>query len=259
MIIFDIDGVIRDVTQSYRRAIADTVEHYTEGNFRPTLHDIDQLKSEGAWNNDWEASQELIYRYYEGQGRDGWDRPTHPLDYAALIDFFQARYRGQNWDGYITTEPLLVTPAYFHTLTAAQIPWGFFSGAMRDEALYALSDRLGLDHPPLFAMEDGPGKPDPTGLFAVMNHLDPSSTQPVCYVGDTVGDLQTVQQAQAQAQAQSRDRSFIGIGILPPHVQTDPHHRAAYRDTLKTHGAACVLANVMDLTPERYHLLLGSS
>ncbi|MDB9495860.1 TIGR01548 family HAD-type hydrolase [Spirulina major CS-329] len=259
MIIFDIDGVIRDVTQSYRRAIADTVEHYTEGNFRPTLHDIDQLKSEGVWNNDWEASQELIYRYYEKghHASDGGccDRTTHPLDYAALVDFFQARYRGNHWDGYITSEPLLVTAAYFQTLTAAQIPWGFFSGAMRDEALYALSDRLGLDHPPLFAMEDGPGKPDPTGLLTVMDHLAPNSTQPVCYVGDTVGDLQTVQQAQAQRP----DHPFIGIGILPPHVQPDPHRCEAYRNTLKTHGAACVLANVMDLTPERYHLLLESS
>jgi HAD superfamily phosphatase len=255
MIIFDIDGVIRDVTQSYRRAIADTVEHYTKGNFRPTLQDIDQLKSEGIWNNDWEASQELIYRYYEGQGRDpehnAPHRTTHPLDYAALIDFFQARYRGQNWDGYITTEPLLVSPGYFHTLTAAQIPWGFFSGAMRDEAFYALTNRLGLGHPPLFAMEDGPGKPDPTGLFAVMEQLAPNPTQPIFYVGDTVGDLQTVQQAQAQRPQQQ----FIAVGILPPHVQADPHHCEAYRETLQTHGAACVLANVMDLAPERYHTL----
>jgi len=31
----------------YRRALADTVEHFTAGVYRPTQTDIDQLKSEG--------------------------------------------------------------------------------------------------------------------------------------------------------------------------------------------------------------------
>ncbi len=56
--VFDIDGVVRDVSGSYRRAIADTVEHFTAEAYRPTQADIDLLKSEGIWNNDWEASQE---------------------------------------------------------------------------------------------------------------------------------------------------------------------------------------------------------
>ena len=51
--VFDIDGVIRDVTNSYRRAIADTVEEFTNQQYRPTMQDIDDLKSEGTWNNDW--------------------------------------------------------------------------------------------------------------------------------------------------------------------------------------------------------------
>ena len=65
IVVFDIDGVVRDVSGSYRRAIADTVEYFTTQAYRPTPLDIDQLKSEGVWNNDWEASQELIYRYFE--------------------------------------------------------------------------------------------------------------------------------------------------------------------------------------------------
>ncbi|MBC7969611.1 MAG: hypothetical protein H7Z11_05680, partial [Verrucomicrobia bacterium] len=69
VVIFDIDGVIRDVGGSYRRALADTVEHFTKGAYRPTPWDIDALKAEGIWNNDWEASQELLYRYFEAQGQ----------------------------------------------------------------------------------------------------------------------------------------------------------------------------------------------
>lgn len=67
--VFDIDGVIRDVGQSYRRALADTVEALTDGQFRPTMADIDAIKAEGSWNNDWLASQEFVYRFWENQGR----------------------------------------------------------------------------------------------------------------------------------------------------------------------------------------------
>jgi HAD superfamily phosphatase len=49
IIVFDIDGVIRDVSGSYRRALADTVEHFTNNAYRPTPADIDKLKSEGIW------------------------------------------------------------------------------------------------------------------------------------------------------------------------------------------------------------------
>ena len=57
IVVFDIDGVVRDVGNSYRRALADTVEQFTEGAFRPSQADIDRLKAEGIWNNDWEASR----------------------------------------------------------------------------------------------------------------------------------------------------------------------------------------------------------
>ena len=95
IVIFDIDGVIRDVSRSYRRAIADTVESFTKSYYRPSIEDIDLLKAEGIWNNDWEASQELTYRYWESQGKT---RREVLLDYQAIVTFFQARYRGKNWD-----------------------------------------------------------------------------------------------------------------------------------------------------------------
>ena len=53
VVLFDIDGVIRDVSASYRRAIVETVHHF-HGQ-RPEPAAIDGLKSEGSWNNDWQA------------------------------------------------------------------------------------------------------------------------------------------------------------------------------------------------------------
>ena len=44
VLLFDIDGVIRDVSASYRRAIVETVHHYC--GWRPEPGVIDALKSE---------------------------------------------------------------------------------------------------------------------------------------------------------------------------------------------------------------------
>jgi HAD superfamily phosphatase len=240
--VFDIDGVIRDVAGSYLRALADTVEHFTDGKFRPSLEQVDDLKAEGLWNNDWEASQELVYRFFEQQGKD---RAGLNLDYQALVDFFQLRYRGANWTGYIRDEPLLLSAAYLESLTASGVGWGFFSGATRASATYVLEGRLRLRSPVLVAMEDAPGKPDPTGLLAALSQLSetPGANLPVFYVGDTVADMQTVERARAIAP----EFTWRGVGIIPPHVTT----RSAYAQQLSEAGAAIVLESVEKFTPSK--------
>jgi HAD superfamily phosphatase len=258
LVIFDIDGVVRDVSGSYRRAIADAVEHFTAGAFRPNSVDIDSLKSEGVWNNDWQASEELVCRYFEGIGRS---RTEIALNYEELVAFFQSRYRGpdeQNWTGYICDEPLLLSPAYLESLTAGGIVWGFFSGAMRDEAAYVLSGKLGLDSPVLVAMEDAPGKPDPTGLFAAIEQLENlhglAKNLPVIYAGDTVADIYTV----IKARQLQPSRVWLGMGILPPHVLDDAVRREAYAAALKNAGAIEVFRNAEELTAARIWELVSS-
>ena len=257
IVVFDIDGVVRDVAGSYRRAIADTVEQFTDKAFRPTSADIDRLKSEGIWNNDWEATQELVYRYFEAQGKE---RERLPLDYNALVDFFQSRYRGlddQEWTGYICNEPLLLEPSYLEQLSAAGIPWGFFSGAPRAEAAYVLEKRLGLVSPVLIGMEDAPGKPDPTGLLAAVQQLEQQhgvdTSTPVIYVGDTVADMYTVDKARINFPG----RNCIGVGILPPHVQETPERLNAYASTLIASGATIICSNVQELTPTQIQQLIS--
>lgn len=248
IVVFDIDGVVRDVGGSYRRALADTVEQFTNLAFRPSQTDIDALKTEGLWNNDWEASREMIYRYFESQGQA---RTELSLNYEAVVDFFQRRYRGEdlehpeNWTGYICQEPLLLQAAYLEQLTAANIAWGFFSGATRGSASFVLQRRLGLRSPVLVAMEDAPGKPDPSGLFQAIQQLEPDRSLPVLYVGDTVADMQTVEKARSI----QPDRLWVGVGILPPHAQQAPDYRDKYSAQLQEAGASAVLANVEQLTP----------
>jgi len=250
LVIFDIDGVVRDVGGSYRRALADTVEHFTNGNYRPSQTEIDALKAEGFWNNDWEASQELIRRYYHDRRQAAPD-----LAFEDLVAWFQQKYRGpdpQNWTGYICQEPLLMSANYLQQLDQASLSWGFVSGATRASATYVLETRLGLVQPPLIAMEDAPGKPDPTGLLAMVQQLEAKgstssdSLQPVIYVGDTVADMQTV----VNAQRNQADRLWVAVGVLPPHVWKSAS-REGYSKLLYTAGATIVIQQVTDLTPSR--------
>jgi HAD superfamily phosphatase len=245
--VFDIDGVIRDVSGSYRRALADTVEYFvkklTNAVYRPTSEEIDELKAEGIWNNDWEASQELISRYLHGLGKDS------QVSYEAIVEYFQGRYRGNNsdWsDGYIASEPLIATSEYFQELSAAGIGWGFFSGATRASAGYVLQ-RLAIDQPVLIAMEDAAGKPDPTGLLLAVKQIElkqSNSAKVVVYVGDTVADMLTV----VKARAYDPNYEYVGVGVIPPHVTEDLRDR--YTDLLKKSGADIVLNSVLELTPQ---------
>lgn len=239
--VFDIDGVIRDVSGSYRRALADTVEYFTNAAYRPTSEEIDELKAEGVWNNDWEASQELIKRYFQGGGK------KITISYETIVEFFQGRYRGRNsdWsDGYIAVEPLIATTEYFQDLTIAGIGWGFFSGATRASASYVLR-RLRIDAPVLIAMEDAAGKPDPTGLLLAVKQIElrqDKSATVVVYIGDTVADMLTV----VKARFYDLNYQYLAVGVIPPHVAEDLRDR--YAALLKENGADIVLNSVLELT-----------
>jgi HAD superfamily phosphatase len=129
-------------------------------------------------------------------------------------------------------------------------------GATRAEALYVLQGKLGMDQPALVAMEDAPGKPDPTGLLQVTQQLiqqhQANETTPVIYLGDTVADLYTVEKAQQQ----QPQRTWIGVGVLPPHVQTTEQRRQAYGSNLQQAGAKLVLNNIEALTPTQINGLI---
>ncbi|MCC5626420.1 TIGR01548 family HAD-type hydrolase, partial [Nostoc sp. CHAB 5715] len=77
----------------------------------------------------------------------------------------------------------------------------------------------------------------------------------VVYVGDTVADMYTVEKAQAL----DSSRSWIGVGVLPPHVQETSARGNAYAETLLAAGAVVVLSNVQELTPRQIQELVNSS
>ena len=99
-------------------------------------------------------------------------------------------------------------------------------------------------------MHEAPGKPDPTGLYKVIEMLEAGGHDPVpvLYVGDTVADMQTI----VKARQQCPDRRWIAVGVCPPHVGAQASdYRDRYQQQLLSAGATTVLNTVSALSPQR--------
>ncbi len=252
LILFDIDGVIRDVSSSYRNAIQKTVSKFCS--WEPTFKDIDDLKTEGLWNNDWDASLELIRRHIQ-ENNNYIQCPSR----GKIIEIFNDFYFGgdpngdpNQWEGLIKNETLLVSKDFFNSLTSKKFGWGFVSGAELSSAKFILETKLGLKKPPLIAMGDAPDKPDPAGLIKLSENIlsKPlsSETPTISYLGDTIADVKTIQKARRKVPNQE----FLSLAIAPPHLHKKENisNRLKYEAKLKEAGADIILQSIKEIVKE---------
>ncbi len=253
LILFDIDGVIRDVSSSYRLALQKTVQKVC--NWEPSFQDIDNLKMEGIWNNDWDASLELIKRYLE-RNAIGIKCPSKKKVEEIFNDFYFGKSSTTNqstWAGFIKNETLLVQSEFFTKLTKQKIGWGFVSGAELPSAKFVLENQLGLINPPLIAMGDAPDKPNPTGLIKLAKRILQNplgrNNPAIAYLGDTVADVITIKNARKEIPSQK----FISLAISPPHLhfKDKKDKRLNYELSLKEAGADQILQSINDLIEDK--------
>ena len=249
LILFDIDGVIRSVENSYRLSLKKTVHKFS--GWEPSYIDIDQAKNEGIWNNDWDLSLEFIKRYIKKENLN-LEIPSR----EKIVRCFKKFYFGGDpnkdskyWSGFITNEELLVDKKFFDLLESNGIIWGFVSGAESTSAKFVLEKRLGLKSPPLISMGDAPDKPNPEGFINLSKKLlgekFGSSKIPIGYVGDTIADINTVINAKKEIPTQK----FISVGIAPPHLHSNSrlNERHSYEKKLKNAGADLILNSINEL------------
>src|SRR5437667_3485611 len=82
ILVFDMDGVLVEVRESYREAIIQTVTQF--GGPRLTQRDIQVQKSRGGFNSDWLLSWTVLRE-------NGIELP-----YQEVVDAFQAIYLGRH-------------------------------------------------------------------------------------------------------------------------------------------------------------------
>jgi HAD superfamily phosphatase len=189
ILVFDMDGVLVDVTESYRETIACTVEHFTHA--KPTHEQIQDFKNLGGFNDDWRLSHHLITGV-------GVDVPFHQMK-----AHFQSLFLGPAGDGdggLILREKWVARPGVLEKLSAA-FQLAVFTGRPREEAALTLRRfAAGLTFHPIVALEDvAHPKPAPDGLLAIAR-ANPQSK--LFYVGDSIDDARAARAAQVP---------FIGV------------------------------------------------
>jgi HAD superfamily phosphatase len=179
LIVFDMDGVLAEVTESYREAIVQTVEHFTGQRIERDL--IQDYKNLGGWNNDWALSQKIAADL-------GVEVP-----YNVVVDHFNEIFMGENGNGLIQREQWFPKPGLLERLRQ-RFGLAIFTGRLQYEAEITLK-RFAPDcsfDPLLCAEHVTKSKPDPEGLLAIQRR---QPGRKLWYVGDTVDDARSARAA----------------------------------------------------------------
>ncbi|TAN21375.1 MAG: HAD family hydrolase [Acidobacteria bacterium] len=184
-LVFDLDGVLVDVSASFRTCIGRTLEALGG---RPAADaEIVSLKLAGGFNNDWDVTRELLRQQGIAVARE------------RVVEVFSQIYRGAPGEGVFGPEGLihreswLLPPAQLAQL-AEHYRLAIFTGRPRRDAEFTLRHCGAAGaFAEMVALEDAPAKPDPEGLRRLGARL---------YIGDTVDDARC---------AAAAGVAFIGI------------------------------------------------
>jgi HAD superfamily phosphatase len=217
VIVFDVDGVLVDVTASYREAIRETVRHYTGDLVSNEL--IQEFKNQGGWNNDWELS----YKFILDRGRN--------VEYNDVVDEFNRVFFGDNGDGLILREQWLPADGFFEDLQREKTVFAIFTGRVGYEltpTLNRFAPRIPFD--PIVTADDVKNpKPAPDGLHIIK---DRHPEKNIWYIGDTVDDARA---------ALGAGVPFVGVA-----AKDSPRHGELV-DVLKREGAFAVIHDINEL------------
>ena len=216
VLVFDMDGVLVEVNDSYLEAIRATVEHFSGKTV--TGDEIQDFKNQGDWNNDWLLSHRLIA-----------DRGTQ-VEYADVVDYFTQIFLGENGDGLIRNENWLPQPGLLEGL-GTRAALAIFTGRAKFEADFTLGRfAADINFEPIVTDDSVTNpKPAPDGLLLIQSRYPDSH---IWYLGDTVADARA---------SRSADVPFIGVST--PH---NPRH-AEIAAILRNEGAFTVLSDINEL------------
>jgi len=210
------DGVLIDVSRSYRKAIQETAEYFLGEKI--IEDEIQELKNKGGFNSDWDLTEALIAAKGVRVTRE------------KIIDKFQSFYIGNNYDGFIENEEPLIDKKILNELSSRYL-LGIVTGRPRAEAEFVLK-KYGLNEyfQVIIAMEDVKRqKPDPSGIKRALKKLNNGHAY---YIGDTVDDMQAANRAR----------------VIPVEIISVNSKKERQRRLLEENGAYRVLENVNEIS-----------
>jgi|EP00624_Nannochloropsis_granulata_P003961 imidazoleglycerol-phosphate dehydratase len=191
-VLFDMDGILAEVSQSYRAAIVETAAFFQ---VQVTQEDISREKAKGNANNDWLLTQRLL----ASQGVT-----------ASLEDVttkFEELYQGTALTEGLWAKERLIVPHGLIAEIRRRCPLGLaiVTGRPRKDCDKFLETH-GIAHffRVCVCMEDGPPKPDPFPVSRACTLLGVAA-QDTLMIGDTVDDIRAALAA-----------GSIPIGVLTP-------------------------------------------
>lgn len=216
-VLFDMDGVLVDVSRSYRLAIKKTVEFFLGEEI--LLSEIQEYKNRGGYNNDWDLTEKIL------------DDKEMKVQKTMIINIFQRLYLGENHDGLIQNEEWLLDRNVLEQIQK-RFKLGIVTGRPYKEACYALERfNMKICFPVLITMKDVPvhrSKPDPLGILMALNKLQ---VHEAYYIGDTVDDMEAACRA---------DTTPIG-------VIHNSHDSKEQKKLLIKHGARIILKHINEV------------
>lgn len=217
LLVFDMDGVLVDVSDSYREAIRNTVRHFA--GVEISRAEIQDYKNRGGWNDDWALSHHII----RNAGVE--------VDFEAVVDYFQAIFHGKNGhDALVLRERWIARDGLFERLSRC-FQLAVFTGRLRWEAEFTLNRFAPrISFAPIVGSDDVTQlKPAPEGLLKIVAQ---AAGKKVWYVGDTVDDA---------CCARAACVPFIGIA-----APANPRHDELVT-VLNSAGAIAVLDDINGL------------
>jgi HAD superfamily hydrolase (TIGR01548 family) len=176
----DMDGVLAEVSNSYRASILETCHKY--GATSITFDVIGDWKAKGGCNNDWKLSLDLINSDPNGQ---------KGLTLEQVTEAFEELYQGTaDRPGLADTETLIPSKAVLEELRKRASRVGIVTGRPFKDCqkflkLHGLEDMVDA----CVCMEDGPPKPDPFPVLECCKRLGVEPSASVILVGDTPDDI----------------------------------------------------------------------
>uniref|UniRef100_A0A7S4DBG9 imidazoleglycerol-phosphate dehydratase n=1 Tax=Heterosigma akashiwo TaxID=2829 RepID=A0A7S4DBG9_HETAK len=221
-LLLDMDGVLAEVSRSYRAAIVETAKSFGA---EITSEDVGREKAKGNANNDWVLTQRLC----KSKGVD--------VTLEAVTEKFEELYQGvPGTPGLCELETLLVPKALLEEFRRrCSKGMAVVTGRPRkDCAKFLEAHGLAGLFDACVCMEDGPPKPDPFPVAEALRRLGVAEAARALMVGDTPDDVAAGVAAGAQ-----------GVGVLLPETQARLYSHQIARAADGKSFDGCKMASAM--------------